>query len=384
MPAILLLLMAAHFLVDTMGALISPLWPNLEKSVGVNTRTMLWIFVVWNTTTSFSQLLFAYLGTRFRNRWFLWGGPAVACICMSCVGLVSSPVAMTLLLIAGGLGVAAFHPEAATAVGEIAPGHRSRVMSLFILGGFTGHAVSPYYSGLVTDTFALPGLALTIAWGLPCVGLVAFGLRKLPAASEPATPEAPSAAASGTGSHRHRGIILVLVIQTLRNVPMMGVPIILAYLLEARGYATAQVGLVQTFFLAGIGAGGLICAVVGRQEYELPILRGVPLVLAPLVVVIPYVDGIRIHVCVALTGAMLGIALPVMISFGQQVMPHGKRIASSLTLGVSWGFSGAFVAPLFLLKESGRWDVAFLVFAGTSIVSGLLAFRLPRLSGPVE
>ena len=241
-----------------------------------------------------------------------------------------------------------------------------------------GQAVGPYYSGLVTDTYGLPGLAATMVWGLPCVALLAFGLRKLPDASEPPSSRRQPVAPHGAGHHGR--IYLVLLIQTLRNVSAMGVPIILAYLLEARGYTTAQVGLVQGAFLGGIGIGGLICAIVGRQEYELAILRGLPFLLAPVVVVIPYVDAVLIHICAGVAGTILGIALPVMISFSQQIMPQGERIASSLTMGVSWGLGGAIVAPLLLLKESGRLDLAFPVFAVTSIVSGFLAFRLPRLT----
>ena len=52
----------------------------------------------------------------------------------------------------GGLGVAAYHPEAAALAGSSTPGQRSRAMSIFATGGFLGQSIAPYYSGAIDYT----------------------------------------------------------------------------------------------------------------------------------------------------------------------------------------------------------------------------------------
>jgi MFS family permease len=106
-------------------------------------------------TTSVSQFWFGLYGDRFPSRWLLWAGPLAAVVCLGGIGLTQSPLVLAMLLTVAGLGIAAFHPEAAALAGSCAPEHRSRAMSIFTMGGFLGQATGPIYSGNLVD--ARPG-----------------------------------------------------------------------------------------------------------------------------------------------------------------------------------------------------------------------------------
>jgi len=81
-----------------------------------------------------------------------------------------------------------------------------------------------------------------------------------------------------------------------------------------------------------------------------------------------------------LSGLLVGISLPVLISYGQQLMPDSQRIASSITMGVSWGVGGGLVSIILAIcKYTGRFEPAFIVFALATALSSLLCGWLPPI-----
>ena len=150
---LLALLAFGHFIVDTIASTLNPLWPQMESAVGMSEgQFLIFGYLCWTMANSFTQVLFAYLGDRTRSRWVIWAGPVIAILCLSSIGWIENPWLMCLVLFLAGLGIAAFHPEAAVTAGSMLPGNRSRAMAVFALCGYLGQAVGPYYAGrLVTD-----------------------------------------------------------------------------------------------------------------------------------------------------------------------------------------------------------------------------------------
>ncbi|MFO0954255.1 MAG: MFS transporter [Isosphaeraceae bacterium] len=166
LPRTLLLLTLAHLLVDTFAGMIQPLWPDLQRSLRLDDAGVQTMFLLWTLSTSLSQLAFGYCGDRLGGRWLLLGGTTVGVLGMSAVGLAGSPASLGLLLLFGGLGIAAFHPEAAAGAGACAPRDRARAMSLFAVGGFLGQAAGPVYSGVVSTRYGMPALIRRRGLGL--------------------------------------------------------------------------------------------------------------------------------------------------------------------------------------------------------------------------
>ncbi|MBC7856698.1 MAG: hypothetical protein IAF94_24985, partial [Pirellulaceae bacterium] len=76
---------------------------------------------------------------------------------------------------------------------------------------------------------------------------------------------------------------------------------------------------------------------------------------------------------------ILGISLPVLISRGQELMPDSQRIASSITMGVSWGVGGGVVSIILVACQSaGQFEPAFTAFAVATLASSVLCFWLPE------
>lgn len=374
---LLLFAAATHFLVDATAGTLSPLWPRLPVDFHLVAWQSAGMLFLWQMTTSLSQLVFGVLGDRFNTRWLLWTGPLLAVVCLGSIGLSRSPAVLAILLVISGLAIAAFHPEGAALAGQCGGAHRSRAMSVFTVGGFIGQAVGPVYGGKMVDWWGLSGLMWGIPVGLGMALLILPLGRSAVASASPRLGERVSARAVFQG--RGGLVALVLAVGSLRIIAASGVPVMVGFLLDSRATTTGEIGMVQSAFMFGIGLGGLACATMLKPHHEWPILWICPCLVTPVLLAIPWTTGPLLSVLVCLSGLLLGTSLPVLVSLGQQLMPDSTRVASSITMGVSWGIGGASVSLILAACQTiERYEPAFVVFAIATALSSLLGVRLPR------
>ncbi len=374
---LLLLLASAHVAVDTIALAIQPLWPDLREGLALGDAEFQFVFVLWNLANSLIQLPIGYWAERHKAIWLIWAGPLLGAACVGVVGLVDSFAGLCLLLVLAGVGIAAFHPEAAAMAASCAPANRSRALSIFAIGGYLGQALGPLYAGKLTAAFGLSAIAWTMAWGWFAFAIVAFLLRGAPA---PVVHAELSAVPLGQLFHgKKKAVALLVFLGILRVAPVLGAPLALAFAIKESGGSNADIGFAQSLFLGAIGAGSVACAAFIHRDNERRAFWSLPLVAAALLLLCPTASDSLLLLCIVSAGFILGITLPVLVSFGQQLLPNGQRIASGLTMGVTWGLASPVAAgTIELFDHLGQPAAAFYVFAGTLIASSLLCFCLPR------
>lgn len=367
-----------HALVDLFAAAVQPLWPDFQRSLGLGDAGIQGAYLAWSFATSFSQLAFGLWGDRARDRLWIWVGPALGIIGVAGLGLAGSLPTLIACLIVGGLGVAAFHPEAASIAGSCLPNDRSRAMSIFTVGGFLGQALGPYYCGQLTTRFGQQSLLFSLLWALPLLGVLALvqGRARGRVHTESGASRPPLRVLL---QGRRRSMALLLTIASLRVVPGLGVPLAVAYAIKAQGGTNSDIGSVQSMFFVGVGLGSLLCAIALGPRHERLVLWALPLVLASVLAACPFATRRELPLAVGACGWLLGMVSPVLIGYGQRLLPEGQRIASAVTMGVAWGFGAIVVAALMAsLNHLGRPILAFPAFAVAVATSSLLCFALPR------
>ena len=380
-PVLLLMLLAfGHFIVDTIASTLNPLWPHMDLAVGMSEGQFLMFgYLCWTMANSFTQVLFAYLGDRTRSRWVIWIGPMISILCLSSIGWIDNPWLMCLLLFLAGLGIAAFHPEAAVTAGSMLPGNRSRAMAVFALCGYLGQAVGPYYAGRLVTDGDMTMLVVNLAWAFPAMLVVGLCVSRTP-------PLSSSSSASPFNladifRARRRAMSLLVTGGVLRIIPALGIPLSLAYLLKSDNYTPDDVGLVQSAFMAGIGGGAIFCALFTRPDWE-KLMLWLPALLAPPAVLLigPASYSGKIALCFT-AGCLLGISMPVFISYAQQLLPRDQRVATSLTMGFSWGIASLLVAiTTWGFQRLEMLDQVFWFFAAACIACSLVCYLLPRIA----
>ena len=165
----LALLAAAHFTIDSYSSFYLPLLPLLMQRLGLNYTMVGGLVALGSMSSSFSQPLFGLVSDRMGRPWFVALGPMVAAIFLSGIGAAPSYGALVTLLVLGGVGVAAFHPQTASLAGTSGP-RRALAMSIWITGGTLGWALGPMFATTAVRVLGLgrtwmaafPGVALSL------------------------------------------------------------------------------------------------------------------------------------------------------------------------------------------------------------------------------
>src|SRR6185503_9086525 len=124
-------------------------------------------------------------------------GVLLAGLGMALTGAAGNYWLMAGVLMLSGLGVAAFHPEAARSMNAAAGERKATGMSVFSMGGSGGFALGPLLATALMLNFGVRGSLLL---ALPAAGmaLVLFNqLRRLPALRVAARPHLAETGASG-------------------------------------------------------------------------------------------------------------------------------------------------------------------------------------------
>jgi MFS transporter, FSR family, fosmidomycin resistance protein len=373
---LLLLLAISHVAVDTVALVIQPLWPDLRSRLALDDAQFQIAFVLWNLANSLLQLPIGYWAERHSAKWLIWAGPALGVACVSAVGLIDSFFALCLLLSLAGVGIAAFHPEAAALAASCAPENRSRALSIFAIGGYLGQALGPLYAGKLTAAYGLPAIVWTLAWGWAAFAVIAFGLRRAPPPA--AHADRPSLPLGRLLHGKKKSLALLVGLGVLRVAPMAGVPLALAFAIKEAGGTNADIGFAQSLFMGAIGAGSIGCAFFIHHENERLAFWSLPLAASALLLVCPTASPALLRLCIVGSGFTMGVALPVLVSLGQQLLPDGQRIASGLTMGATWGLASPVAAgAIELFDRLGQPAAAFYALAGILAASSALCFALP-------
>ncbi|MBW5425186.1 MFS transporter, partial [Streptomyces sp. BG9H] len=293
--------------------------------------------------SSVVQPLFGALTDKWAMPWLLPVSTLVGGAGVALAG-VGGSYGLTLLVVAvSGVGVAAYHPEAARVARRASRGSHT-AMSWFSLGGNLGFATAPLLTAAVIATGGLRASPLLVVPALAGAALCVAALRSLrareAAAPKSAAPGPAPAAGDWPSFLRLSGAVVC------RSIVFTGLSTFIALYVRQRTGGGEVAGTVALFVLylggaVGTVAGGGLAARYGRLpvvrwSYALTILAVAGVVLAP---------GPALLLCVALASAGLYVPFSLHITLGQDYLPHRVGTASGVTLGLTVSIGG-LASPL--------------------------------------
>jgi MFS transporter, FSR family, fosmidomycin resistance protein len=172
-----LLLAGTHFLVDGFSNIYAPLLPLLIPHLDLSLAAAGTLQMCFQLANSVAQLGFGHIADRWRPSMLLIGGPLVTVAILPLIGLANSAVVLGVVLVAGGLGAAAFHPPAAAVVHRLGGERQGLAMSFHITGGSLGFSLGPLVFAPFAERYGLPWMPLLM---LPAFGILVVFLRRLP------------------------------------------------------------------------------------------------------------------------------------------------------------------------------------------------------------
>ena len=157
---------SAHFVVDGYGNIFAPLLLLLAPKLGLSLAMAGTLTMLYQMAASVAQVGFGHIADHSRPRLLVMTGPVVAIGVLSFVGAAPNIPALAFVLVAVGLGAAAFHPPAAALAHRLGGDRQGLAMSVHITGGSLGFSLGPLifapfaeHVGLTwTPLLAVPGL----------------------------------------------------------------------------------------------------------------------------------------------------------------------------------------------------------------------------------
>lgn len=366
------LIAITHFVIDSCSNFVTPLFPLLIQKLDLSLTLVGTLVALSSITSSLAQPVFGLWSDRLRRPWFIAFGPLVAAVFLCSVGRAPSFGVLVALLMLGGLGVAAFHPQAAVAASTLIP-RRGLAMSIFVSGGTVGFSIGPLIAVGIVSLF---GLENTWVWSISGV-LISIPLfawfARMPPVERPRHERASLRELKPVARH-----VAVLYFTTVcRYAVGYGFMMFLPILMAQRGHSFEFGGLaVSAYLTAGaIGAfmGGWLSDRTGSKT----------VLVASLASAIPF-----FYVFLALTGPaalaaifvgsfMLQASLPVMVVMGHEIAPrHGSTMAG-LLMGAAWGVGLLLMGPVGALADATSIPTALAALAGLLVVGTGLAVTLP-------
>ncbi|MEU8952947.1 MFS transporter [Streptomyces sp. NPDC048518] len=341
----MLLLSLGHACVDVYQGAVAALVPFFVSERAYTYAAASGVVLAASLLSSVVQPLFGALTDRWAMPWLLPVSTVVGGSGVALAG-VGGNYALTLLAVAvSGIGVAAYHPEAARVARQASRGSHT-AMSWFSLGGNVGFAAAPLMVSAVVATGGLRASPLLVVPALAGAGLCVAALRSVRAREAAADGEGAVAGAVVSGDDDWPSFVRLTGAIICRSIVFTGLSTFIALYLRERAGGGQVAGTVALFVLylggaAGTVAGGRLAARYGR----LPVVRWsyASTVLAVAGVVL--VPGPLLYVFVALASAGLYVPFSLHITLGQDYLPRRMGTASGVTLGLTVSIGG-LASPL--------------------------------------
>lgn len=370
-----LLMAAAHFMVDGYGNIFAPLLPLLIPRLGLSLAAAGTLTMLYQLAASVAQVGFGRLADAWRPRLLVMAGPVVAVVVLSLVGVASSIPMLAVILVAGGLGGAAFHPPAAALAHRLGGDRPGLAMSVHITGGTLGFSLGPLLFAPFADRF---GLAWTPLLALPGLLMVGLFLRRVPAF--PSRQAGPT----GWGTLRPyaRPLTLLYLIVVLRTVTALSFATFVPVLLTRRGSSVGEAGAVAALYLFASGIGGFFGGPAADRFGPRRVIAWSLLLSVPFLLAATFASGWAFVALLAIGGLFLQSTLPVNVVFAQAIAPVGAATVSSLMMGFAWGTGGLTVPLVGYAADRAGIAPTLAVLSLVPLAAAACAWPLPRRAAP--
>ena len=369
------LLAAGHFLTDLCQGTVPALLPFLvmERHFSYTAAASL-VFAI-SASSSIVQPLFGQIADRLALAWLL---PASILLTGSGLALGAQATTFALVLLSfalSGLGVAAFHPEAARQAFLASGDRRATGMSWFTVGGVLGFALAPTLTTVLVLGWGIKGvLVLLLPTGLVSLLLaqVADGSARLPVSQRPGHD-------ANDVRDNWRGFAILSGATICRSIVFFGLNTFLAlYFMNRWGQSAAQGNRALAVFLGTSIAGTLVGGWLADRFSRRMVLRagfaGAAIVLALFVLVSNQELALMLLVPLALC---MFLPSSVQVVLGQEYLPSRVGMASGMTLGLAVSVGGMAAPLLGRLADWRGLGIVFLALLVVVVLAMILSLALP-------
>ncbi|MGZ4291437.1 MAG: MFS transporter [Gaiellaceae bacterium] len=366
-------LSGGHLAVDFASGSVPALIPFLTDRFHLGYALAAMLLLASTVSSSLVQPLFGLWSDRRGALWLIPGGAILAALGVGFAAVSPAYPLVLLLVLAGGLGVAAFHPEGAKYAAYASGRKRASGMSYFNIGGNTGYALGAFVTGLLVAALGLRGGLLAM---VPVAVAAAALFRLSPGFAELAPAEAADLDVRGEDDRRAMTLLgMVIALRAVAWFTLLAfVPLYAVSLGHSKAYGNRLLFLMLLAGALGTLVLGPVADRVGLRR-TLVVSQGL---IPPLMLAFVYVGGIAGVLALMLVGVCVVGTFGVTMVLSQLYLPRHIGMASGLSVGLAMGIGGVAAVVLGAVADVIDLKVALTISALAPLLGVVVGLRLPR------
>ncbi len=365
-------LSSGHLATDFASGAVPALVPFLVERYDLSYTQAAVLMLAALLSSSVVQPVFGLLSDRRGAMWLLPGGVALGGVGVALAAAAPSYPLAVALIFAGGVGIAAFHPEGSKFANYVSGPRRASGMALFNIGGNSGYALGPI---VATPLVVWLGLKGGLLLAVPTLAAAAALARALPYLRG-FVPERPRARARA-GEDRRGALVLLLAVIALRSVAWFGLLTFVPLWMVERGHSEADGNHLLSLMLVSGAIGTLVVGPVSDRIGHRRAMQLTQTALAPLALVFLLVGGVPGAIALALVGACVVGSFTVTMVLSQEYLPRHLGTAAGLSVGMAMGIGGVAAVALGAVADAIDLRTALLACAATPALGAVLCLFLP-------
>jgi len=341
-----LVLACAHALNDVYASFVPPLLPRIMGDLGLSISSATALAVAFSIAAALPQPLFGYLADRRGRRVFAVAGPVVSGVFVSMMGWANGFWMLVGILVAAGIGSAAFHPPGASYAVRLTQGRGGGARySVFAFGGALGFAAGPLIAVWLVQARGMRGLWIAM---IPVIVAAPIVYRFLPSgrAETRETSRPPPAHFVDVLAHLRGPLGLIFGVSAIMAFVQRAFltlePIIVAESGGSEGLGALALSVYLAAQALGTVAGGVLADHMDRRR----LLAGLCFWAVPthLAAVWMGPEGVGL-IATAMAGGLGMATLPPIVVMAQEMVPSGTSVTSGVVMGLAWatGATGVLV-----------------------------------------
>jgi MFS transporter, FSR family, fosmidomycin resistance protein len=364
---------ASHVVDDIYQGCIPALLPFFVAERHYSYAAISGLTLAATVLSSVAQPLFGWWTDRAPRRWMIAVGILTAASGVALAGLFHSYAVTWLVIALSGLGIAAFHPEAARAARQAA-GDSNRGMSVFALGGNVGFALGTL---VATPVLLLIGLRGTVLLAVPGALMAVLLLMRLNRTLD-GPVGAPHVLRLPVGDDDWPAFRRLTAVVVARSILFFGLTSFIAlYFIHERGTSTAVGGAALTTFLAAGAVGTLLGGWLADRSGRVTTIRLGLAVIPPALVGMLIAPNLAVAFpLVALVGITTFMPFSVFVVLGQDYLPNRIGTASGVTVGLAVSVGGLFTPVFGWIADATSLQTTFWLLVALPVLGLALSMRL--------
>ncbi len=334
-----------HFVHDTFTGFLAPLLPLIQDKLGIGYADAGGL-VVFTQIPSLLMPFIGYLADKVSVRYFVILAPAVTATLMSFIGFAPHYLILTLLLLAVGLSVAAFHAPAPAMVARTSGRRMGTGMSIFMASGELGRTLGPVVVVAAVTWWGLDGI-----WRLAVAGWLMSAVLYWRLHTVTARPPAQGEATLAQMWPQVRRVFPVLIwIKLTTGFMAVAMTTYLPIFMRDALHTNLWLAAASLSILEGAGVVGALATGTLSDKWGRTRILFVLFVLAPLFLAVFLYGPLWMTVPILLALGLTAISpTPVLLAIVQDEFPKNRAVSN-----------GIFMFLNFLTRALALWAVGVM------------------------